>query len=288
MRSNLIEIEVLPDFGGAITACHFSKKQILARSPYIGGVPIPLGNEEDWVRAWNGGWQLAIPNAGSQFLDTKYPQGFHGNASQDAWMVERISDDAISLRWQGEDLDIVRTISLENNQIMTTCSVTNLGSESREIVAVEHLVFGDQFLSEPMRLQPSLSTRFIELDYSGAQMASGWQDWGSTGWEELFLDDPARMGVLSTSNISVLGAQIRATIEWSREVFPFVWLWEEFGKSLGEPWNGSGHALGIEPSVIDHALGLQEAMRTGTALVILPGQTLKWFTSVTLEEVKER
>ena len=286
LTSESIQIEVLPHFGGAISKCYFGGAQIFAISPYSNLEPTFLGDEADWVRAWNGGWQLAIPNAGSNSMQLPYPQGFHGNASQDKWLVEHSSHQSILLRWRKEELDISRVIRVMSNQILVECSVTNLGLDTREIIATEHLVFGDQFIQDPITLHPDENSEFMPLDQTGSKFSAIWQKWGSTTWETLTNEQPARMGVLKTFKIALISGKIRATIAWDKEMFPFTWLWQEFAKSRAEPWNGLVQALGIEPAMTDNGLGLTEASRTGQALRVAPATTVTWHMSVTLEDVK--
>jgi Domain of unknown function (DUF4432) len=286
LANDIIRLELLPEIGGAITKCFFAGKQIFATSPYGKVEPAELADETEWVKAWNGGWQLAIPNAGSKSLNGDYPQGFHGNASQDRWQVELISEKSISLRWQKEELDVSRNIQLLENKIAVECAIANIGSSEREIIITEHLIFGDEFIKGPIALHPVQNSAFVPLDYYGNRTSAQWENWGTTGWEELSNEDPPRMGVLKTSGISLISGSIQATVDWNSQILPYLWLWQEFGKSVGEPWNGLVQALGIEPAMTDNGLGMSEALRTKQALRLAPGAQIKWHITLTLQEVK--
>ena len=110
LASQDLSVSVLPESGGAITDGVFQGHSFLAKPPYPSIAPKFLGQEHDWLAAWNGGWQPLLPNAGGQYLDGKYPQGFHGNASQAAWNVLEKTPHSISLEWSEENLQSQRSI----------------------------------------------------------------------------------------------------------------------------------------------------------------------------------
>jgi hypothetical protein len=285
LESSVLKLEVLPEIGGAITTCSFQGVQVFARPANATVKPTYLGNEKEWVRAWNGGWQLAIPNAGKEHLASLKPQGFHGNASQEKWELLKISTSDAEMLWEKEGLSIRRRISVTNNQLEIYTEVTNLESTDRTFIATEHLVLGDEFLVDPIVIDPDSDSEFVELDYVGNQSPTGWVSWGLTTWELLKLSDPARMGVLATSQISVHNPSIRINIDWDRKIFPYIWLWEEFGASHNEPWNGNTYALGIEPAVTSDGLGLGEAERLGNTLLLAQSKSLSWNMTLTFENI---
>ncbi len=135
-----LEIVILPSSGGAITEASFKGEQFMARPPRQAIDPVPLGDEADWVRAWNGGWQPLLPNAGTEYLDGKFPQGFHGNASQAKWRVEDATSNEVLLSWNDEELQSYRSITLSSDQIMVAGRLVNLSVEPRPFSLTEHLI----------------------------------------------------------------------------------------------------------------------------------------------------
>ncbi|MBI3428769.1 MAG: hypothetical protein HY050_01650, partial [Actinobacteria bacterium] len=147
LTSGDLEVIILPESGGAISEASFRGFQFMARPPRQAIKPIPLGNEADWVRAWNGGWQPLLPNAGTEYMHGKYPQGFHGNASQAKWKVEDATATEVLLAWHDEELQSYRSINLSSDQIVVSGRLVNLSKEPRHFSLTEHVVFGDSLLT---------------------------------------------------------------------------------------------------------------------------------------------
>jgi hypothetical protein len=60
-------------------------------------------------------------------------------------------------------------------------------------------------------------------------------------------------------------------MSWPLEVWPYLWIWQEFGGTVSAPWFGRAYALGLEPfsSIPDKEIpGLAGAVANGTALLI--------------------
>lgn len=69
LATEKLSLSVLPENGAALTDGSFLGKSFLAKPPYPSIVPTHLGTENDWVAAWNGGWQPLLPNAGGEYLE---------------------------------------------------------------------------------------------------------------------------------------------------------------------------------------------------------------------------
>jgi hypothetical protein len=66
-------------------------------------------------------------------------------------------------------------------------------------------------------------------------------------------------------------------LEWDVQVFPVLWVWQEFCGSHGYPWYGNTYALGLEPCTsyaTTGGSGLAEAMRAGHEERLAPGARL--------------
>lgn len=286
--SGELEIVVLPDLGGAIAEVFFKGKQVMGRPPKKSIDPVPLGDEADWVRAWNGGWQPLLPNAGREYLIGKYPQGFHGNASQAKWSVESSSATEVLLSWHDEELQSYRSINLSSDQIVVSGRLVNLSSESRPFNLTEHVIFGDSLLDSEVRLLINDQAQFMELSYDGSAQGAEFYPWSEkskSDWSVVSSETHARMGLLShvdSSGIQIVGEKIEATLTWDRENLPYVWIWEEMGSTQTDPWNGDYFCLGVEPSTAPHGAGLGESLRTGTANTLGPKERFHWWVALKL------
>lgn len=283
-----LQIVVLPECGGAISEASYNGIQFMARPPRPAVGPVDLGNEEDWVRAWNGGWQPLLPNAGGEHREGKYPQGFHGNASQSPWTVEQLSRDEAVLSWVGEELRSNRTINVTNDKITLIGTLENLSDFPREFILTEHVIFGDSLLTPDAKLHISEQARFMELGYDGTQDGTIFEPWhevARSDWSLVTRSTPARLGLVTdvdSSGVSIVGENLTATLLWDTENLPYAWIWEEMGATQADPWNGQYFCLGIEPSTAPHGAGLGESIRTGTATTLAPHTTFHWWVALKL------
>lgn len=255
-----LSVSVLPESGAAITQGIFQGKSFLAKSPYPSIEPKFLGVESDWLTSWNGGWQPLLPNVGVEYLVGKFPQGFHGNASQARWEVTRECPNSMCLDWIDENLHSQRLIDITENSINLSDSVVNFDEAPRSIIVTKHLVLGSEFLNSEIFIEPVGDARFRELQYDGSANGSEFEPWDNfkeNSCSQVTSQTPARMGVFSEiSCISVCNDLYEIEISWDAKSLPYLWIWEETATTKEHPWNGEYWALGIEPSSAPDGMGL--------------------------------
>lgn len=287
-----LKLVVLPDCGGAIVEIFLDGIQIMARPPKVAERPVLHGDEVDWVRAWNGGWQPLLPNAGSEFVSGEFPQGFHGNASQAIWKIARVSPTDIDLQWSEEDLYSSRSIDISTGQIVVSGKIVNLANHGRHLIVTEHVIFGDFLFTSDAKLSMSDKSEFMELEYDGTAGEAEYRPWSEVSksdWSTVGLNTPARMGVISnidSGGVEITGELIKATLTWDTDNLPHAWLWEEMRASQDNPWNGEYTAFGLEPSTTPHGAGLGEGIRTGTTKFLNPQEEFQWWVVLKLERIK--
>jgi len=90
------------------------------------------------------------------------------------------------------------------------------------------------------------------------------------GWEEdLYLPDVADGWV----GVSDPHRQIGFGLAWERDVFPTLWLWENFGGRPGYPWYGGTYCLGLE--FLSAPWEESEELDDHAALGLEPGERLR-------------
>lgn len=284
LATEKLSLSVLPENGAALTDGSFLGKSFLAKPPYPSIVPTHLGTESDWVAAWNGGWQPLLPNAGGEYLQGKYPQGFHGNASQARWSVTEKTLRSISLEWSDEKLLSRRSVVISENEIDVSGSLANLESDPRPVIVTEHLVLGSEFLNSEITLTPVGEAQFRELAYDGSANGAEFAPWESfekAGWSKVDSNTPARMGVFSNiSCIKVQNGEYEIEISWDATQLPYLWIWEEMGQTVDHPWNGKYWALGIEPSNAADGVGLNG----GPAVTLKANEKIEWSVKLKIHE----
>jgi hypothetical protein len=62
-------------------------------------------------------------------------------------------------------------------------------------------------------------------------------------------------------------------MRWDAAVFKYLWLWQEFTPTGGYPWWNRVYTVALEPWTSFPTLGLPEAVRRGTQLVLRAGET---------------
>jgi len=57
-------------------------------------------------------------------------------------------------------------------------------------------------------------------------------------------------------------------LAWPRDVFPYLWFWQELRGSPGYPWYGRCRVMAVEPFSSIPGTGLVDAIHAGTAPVL--------------------
>jgi hypothetical protein len=60
--------------------------------------------------------------------------------------------------------------------------------------------------------------------------------------------------------------------EWDKNIFPYLWYWQEFGRSNEYPWFGKNFNIGLEPFSSFPTNGISEAVNNQSALQFGPGE----------------
>ncbi|MDO8682495.1 MAG: DUF4432 family protein [Armatimonadota bacterium] len=74
---------------------------------------------------------------------------------------------------------------------------------------------------------------------------------------------------------------------WDINIFRSLWIWQEFGGTKEEPWNGESYVMGVEPWSSYALEGLNEAVRRNTHLTIQPHERLDtWVKAIAYEGIQ--
>ncbi len=79
----------------------------------------------------------------------------------------------------------------------------------------------------------------------------------------------------ANSEVKPLAKEIDETGRFPRETFRYLWYWQMFSGGAGYPWWGRTYTIGLEPFTSYPNLGLEEAIRNGSALKLGAGETLR-------------
>jgi galactose mutarotase-like enzyme len=206
---------------------------------------------------YQGGWQELFPQAGAaaEYRGATLP--FHGEAWALPWEFEIRSDDPAEGRvsfWTRTTLlplCLRRDVSLTAGAAILRFdeTVTNESGEAIEFMWGHHPAFGAPLLDEDS---------IVEAPAKLIQVGGSLQPWpiDSSGIDHSRLvpenSDHEVMKYLHELRAGWVALthprqKVGIGLIFDPEIFPYVWLWQEFGYTQGYPWFGSAYVLGMEP-----------------------------------------
>jgi len=315
LENELVRIVILPEKGGEIfefrykqldvdPLLHFRPLQKPARYPQ--SIPLADGAFSDF---YDGGWQVMFPSGGgpNSALGTSF--GRHGEAALLPWFWRIIKDEPEQVSvilWS----EMVRTpfvykrvLSLNSGESKLSIkdSVTNKGGVDLPFMWGHHPAFGAPFLdgscvldvpamvvetsndeSPSSRVPPNINSKWpIVSDRQSENLDLRFiPEEGSHTSDMLFLSGLTEGWFALTNRNLGLGFGLT----WDVDVFPVLWVWQEFGGTKDHPWYGNTYALGLEPCtnyVLEGSNGLAGVIEKNQARVLRAGETL----SITLQAV---
>ncbi|HVX42589.1 MAG TPA: DUF4432 family protein [Mycobacteriales bacterium] len=268
-------VQVDPGRGLTIRSLRLNGREVMADVPWEPGPVRPQASPAEWVQAWQGGWQPALPNAGLPGSG----QGYHGAASQAPWEIVARSDRELTAGWTDDSLRVTRVVTVLADGVIVHSAARNTGPEPRRMVVTEHLVLGtrDASIEAP-------GTVVHPLDDAAAQLpGEPWPGRADPDWSVAVAGrTPARCAAVAGAGpdgvvVRMEGGPVR--IRWDRAALPYFWLWQSIAAQDAPPWNGETAALGVEPSTTPHGQGIDAA--GDQCLVIEPGESVTWWVSLT-------
>ena len=206
---------------------------------------------------YEGGWQELFPHASAPATNAGAELGFHGEVWGLPWEYRICRDEAdrvevcFSVRTVRMPFLLQRSVSLRSGESILRFHevVVNEGKKELDFMWGHHPAFGPPFLDRNCILDaPARSVCIGDtkrawpvdssgIDHSRMRPAPGRNDVMKylidlkEGW--VALTQPAR-------NIGI-------GLAFDADVFPYVWLWQEFGYTQDYPWFGRAYVLGMEP-----------------------------------------
>lgn len=304
LSNGLLTATVLPAKGADIYSLIYEPRSVdvLWKSPWglrrpDGAIASGAASEAAWLDRWEGGWQEIFPNGGDACTYRGAPLNFHGEASLSAWDYRvRQSTAAVVevdflLELARSPFRIRRTMRVEAGlpALLLDESIENRGDEDLHFMWGHHPALGAPFLDGGCRLQTPART-FLAHDVEIAEtcrVAAGargpWPEMEgkSAGKVNLSVIPPANQRVTEFGYLCDLEDGWYAVtnpalgfgfgMAWPREVFPYLWFWQELRGSLGYPWYGRCYVMAVEPFTSIPGVGLVKAIESGTAPVLKAG-----------------
>jgi hypothetical protein len=297
---------MLPEKGADICSLVYKPRAIdvLWRSPWglrKPGITTPESSEAAWLDHYEGGWQEIFPNGGDACSYRGAMLNFHGEASVSAWdyTVQRRSEATAAVDFSVElarsPFRLHRTVSVEKSlpALILEESIENRGEEDLHFMWGHHPAFGAPFLDGGCRLQaPALSflahnTEIAPTCRIAAGTRGHWPVLDGKNGDKIDLsivpprvDRVTEFGYLCdledgwyalTNNALDLGFGFA----WPKDVFPYLWFWQELRGSFGYPWYGRCYVMAVEPFTSIPGSGLAMAVDNGTAPLLRAGSRVE-------------
>lgn len=273
-----ILVHVDDALGGEITQIEFDGIVLLAYGNWAKPQEIVLNTllspaRQVWLTNYLGGWQLLVPNAGSECEVDGLSHPFHGEWSRTH--VSIVEQSAVSVRMRATmqtSIVVEREISLESDpaRIKLTTTLKNESDEPTSFIWGEH----PAFIAQPGdRIDlPSASV----VDSDGVSLGIWPASHGASSLDVVSADSPHEsvhyITNLNSGWAALRRSEVGIALAWDSRDFPHVWLWRENG-SPGFPFFGKASLIAIEPASTWPGMGLGEARKRGQAFTLLPRES---------------
>jgi len=283
-----IRVTLLPDRGGDVHAVRDLRTgvDVLWKTPW--GLHIrpdhdsPMGSAAAWLNRYAGGWQVLIPSGGGPSSHRGVDHPYHGEACSLPWAATVATDadggERVDLRVHLADSPLLleRIVSLapERGELVLEERGMNEGDRPVDYMWVHHPAFGSPLVAPGARFRTSASMILADTALDGP--ANPLEPGTSHAWPVVRTRDGRQLdlslvpdashsrlllGYLSgfdegAASIENDALDLVCTLYWQLDVFPYAWLWQEFGATTGAPWFGRAFTMAIEPATSFPASGL--------------------------------
>ena len=262
MENELLRISVLVDQGADIFEFLYKPRDMdfMWRSPR----PIrtaakyapSVTTDKQFLDFHEGAWQELFPLGSRGFEYEGATLGFHGEVWGLPWDCQIVEDRPeqvsakVSVRTVRTPYLLERTMTLKSGvpALFIDETATNEGTSAVEFMWGHHPAFGKPFVDDTCRVDaPAREGRIDDEVYPWPE-ANG-VDHRLVKHEER---DEERMKYLQALDdgwcaLTNPGQELTFAMRWDKEVFPYVWIWQEFNYTPGFPWFGRTYATALEP-----------------------------------------
>lgn len=319
IQNELLQIVVLIDKGAEIIQFLYKPLDL----DFLWRAPNPLRDPGRFVPAggspaapffdhWSGGWFEVVPNGGPACEYKGASLGYYAETINVPWEYRILEDrpERVSVglwvKTYRTPFLLQKTLTLEAGKaaLFIQERLTNQGQEPVDFMWGHHPVVGAPFLDESCILSAPDCTVEVMHAEDGPDHRMGLHQMGRwpiiqdrdgnpldlrcipdlTGrtMDNCYLHDFEEGWIAVTSQRHGAGFGLA----WDADVFRHVWIWQALGGGQGYPWFGRTYNIGLEPWTSYPCVGLEEAVRRGTAARLEAGQSLDaWLTAVAYPEI---
>jgi galactose mutarotase-like enzyme len=305
MENDIIKVVVLADKGTDIIEFVYKPLDIDFLWHSFNGVRNPadfMQTRESFGGAfldlYEGGWQELFPNIGDPCEYKGAFLGIHGEACVLPWeySIQQDSVDVISVKFWVRTvrtpfyLEKNFTIKLNDPCLYIDESVKNEGYTELQFMWGHHPAFGPVFLDDSCKIDVAGNVKIVtDASDSGILKEKSEFNWpvavdkqgknvdistvkhpDSKEYFSCALKD-FDAGAYKIVNTSM---NLGFCLEWDKDMFPYIWIWEPNCANERSPWFGRNYVVGIEPwtAIPQNLASVADADR---GVVIMPQETLR-------------
>ena len=274
-----------------------------------------LDYENDFLftDTYGGGWQSIFPNGGlpSELNEIHFAQ--HDEVALTPWSFEIIESipERISVCFEVFTKKLpfrfTKTFTIESgsSEISIQESVENLCNEELLTMWGQHISFGPPFLTAKSRIilsgNPQVLPHSSQIDPGGRRLKDAsefnWPIGLDTQGSEIDFSFIPKRGTESellyiskfespAFRIESPETNLAIDYKWDEKIFPYLWYWQEFGKSTEYPWFGKNFNIGLEPFSSYPTNGISEAVKNNTALQFAPREKKEANSKLSISELQ--
>ena len=252
---------------------------------------------DSFMDEYPGGWQTIFPNGGQPSEYNGVAMGQHAEVSVVPWEYEILEDtpERASVKFTvltkrfPYKVEKTFTLTSGSSKCVLEERVTNLSDHSLRAMWGEHFTFGPPFLNTDSRIiveSPAevMAHKYLEEGVErrvGSEASFKWpigkdKDGNEIDFSQLPpRDTPGEMLYIHNMQsgkyrVETPSNKLAAEVKWDNKVFPYLWYWQEYGATKGDPWYGHHYNIGLEPFSSYSTSGIANALENGSALTFDP------------------
>ncbi len=306
-----LRVAVIPARGAEIVELRDKRSDV----DVLGRTPWPVRNastQPAWtpdpgaafLDGYGGGWQEMFPSCGDPSEWAGTTLGVHGEVTTLPWnwRIEREDDDVVSVVFDVETnrtpFRLTRRMTLhEGSRVLHVDErVTSLATEPLQVMWGHHPCFGAPFLEPGCHIETDAATIVTSARHHDPAMRlapdrrSSWPhaialDGGTVDLSHVPGPDARRHDWAYLTDFTSGWIALRrpagglgVALSWSKDVMPYLLMWQNFAGARSAPWFGRAYLLGLEPMSTFPA-----SVEHGDALIdIAPGEERRFRLTATL------
>ena len=268
------------------------------RNPSL-NVPTISARNGSFLDYFEGGWQECLPNGGWASTYKGANLGLHGEIANIPWQYSILEDSPERIevkfwvRTYRTPFYLEKFLSLEGNSPILHIKekLINEGEEEMDLMWGYHPAFGPPFLSEHCRVDvPARKVEVCSECAPNSRLKPGekfsWPNGKGKNGKAVDLSRIPPASIKAADMVYLLDLKegwyaitntqkkVGFGLHWPKEIFPYLWYWQDYQGEFGYPLYGRTYVVALEPFTSYPRFGLAEAIKRGTQMKLAAGKSV--------------